>query len=73
MFLRCHVVVIHPRAVEESPFGVAGRAERVLRKRRRIEVGMSVPRVGIQLERRADVVGLVDPVIVDAVRLGTEQ
>ena len=68
-----HVVIVHPRSGEEAPRGVARRAQGVLAELGGIEIRPPVAGIVIQIERTAGVVGLIDAIIVDAIRFGSEQ
>src|ERR1700689_3253536 len=46
-----HIVIVDARAVEESALGVAGLSQRLQTEKAGIEIGLSVARIVIQIER----------------------
>ena len=73
IFQKRHIVIVHTRSVEKTPFRGTGRSQGVLAELRGIEIRSPVAGIVIQIEGTAGVVRLIDTIIVDAVWFGPEQ
>ena len=73
VFEKGHVEIIHSRTIEKTSPGGPRSSEGVFAELGGIEIRLSITEMVIQFERAACVVRLINAIVVDAIRFGSEQ